>query len=87
MTTNHTPGPWKWDQPSVFNTAGIPIAHIFNHLDPKEKEANARLIASAPELLEALKILVGDFKSDNPIPFTDGITIAKAAIAKAEGRE
>lgn len=48
-----------------------------------ENEANARLIAAAPELLEALKALVNcpDYKGIN----THEMNAARAAIAKAEG--
>lgn len=48
-----------------------------------EAEANARLIAAAPELMEALKVIIDDPKSEVP----SGLYIAaRAAIAKAEGR-
>ena len=49
----------------------------------EEAMANARLIAAAPELLEALKEL-RDFYTDN---FGLPAAKANAAIAKAEGRE
>lgn len=81
----HTPGPWKWDQPSVFNAAGIPIAHIFNHLDPKEKEANAQLIASAPDLLEALKSVLDELPQSMYPKNLKYMQKAIAAIAKAQG--
>ena len=60
-------------------TLGIPMS---------EKEANARLIAAAPELLEALEKFRGhmerdDFATgDNP---SDCYELARAAIAKATG--
>jgi hypothetical protein len=58
--TKHTPGPWqakaglsRWNvtttgQPRTFNIAAI-------NTDRPEQAANARLIAAAPELLEALE--------------------------------
>jgi hypothetical protein len=54
---------------------------------PKEDEANARLISAAPELLDALKKLVGWYdcfqlkegEADLPV-----IVKSRAAIAKAE---
>lgn len=51
-----------------------------------EAEDNARLIAAAPDLLEALRGLVGLF--DDPTPYDSATTInaARTAIAKAEGR-
>lgn len=50
----------------------------------KESEANAKLIASAPEMLEALQILVGDIEK-SPVKFTreEKIEIARKAIKKA----
>lgn len=84
----HTPGPWEaWTRtPGVFvPESGIEIVHP-NHMSRSRSEAeqmaNARLIASAPELLEALKDIVF-------FGTVQGMRLAKAqaAIAKAEGRE
>lgn len=52
-------------------------------ISPGEQEANARLIAAAPELLEALKgmLVVANLFTDSPYH-----EAARAAIAKAEGR-
>jgi hypothetical protein len=52
-----------------------------------EGEANARLLASAPELLEALQAMVwlaNDREWEDPSP---EITQARAAIAKATGEK
>ena len=48
-----------------------------------EAVANARLIAAAPELLEALKETLAIAKRDE---FGDYVIRAEAAIAKAEGK-
>lgn len=51
---------------------------------PEESEANARLMAAAPELLESLKAMLSP-RMDGP----DSAQIwfaAEAAVAKAEGR-
>ena len=90
----HTPGPWAYivpdghvvRHPQIYSDFG-PVANATwlgeNKLD--QLKANARLIAAAPELLEALELLV-----DNP--YRDGTEsderlrrIARAAIAKATG--
>lgn len=65
--TKHTPGPWgildvdlyKTMRAEVgYHTEGeqwVPIASITG-CGPYERDANARLIAAAPEMLEALKL-------------------------------
>jgi hypothetical protein len=60
----HTPGPWKLSLEANFITAGIVICENIAPTCPKTgepewtpvHEANARLIAAAPDLLEALEI-------------------------------
>ena len=53
-----------------------------------QAEANARLIAAAPDLLEACLWLIARVPSNAPDgkPQVAGIEAARAAIAKAEGR-
>lgn len=50
-------------------------------------EANARLIAAAPELLEALRQCEALMASHPAFNISDARIAARAAIAKAEGRE
>ena len=57
----HTPGPWKveyseGDEWEVLAGANLPIAYISGWAG-RSIEANARLIAAAPDLLVALKRL------------------------------
>jgi hypothetical protein len=49
--------------------------------------ANAALIAAAPDLLAALRELVAESENDFHHPNTGGFEIARAAIAKAEGKQ
>ena len=93
--TKHTPGPWK--------TSAMAPGIVYREADGKRDElvctayrrnddehnANARLIASAPDLLVTLRELLADCTD------TDGgllrpthyvVDRARAAIAKAEGR-
>jgi len=53
----HTPAPWQYDETtySVWANEGDKKIVRLIPLDDEER-ANARLIAAAPELLEALKI-------------------------------
>ena len=90
--SRHTPGPWetRLDEPywlRVFGSDGHAIAKVYLDDAPVEdyntrQEANARLIAAAPELLQALKGVVYIANRE-----TVEFDAARAAIAKAEGRE
>ena len=100
MTAKHTPGPWSWcavgwEEPSgAFDieatTADGRHVIIASRYDwqhrVEESEANARLIAAAPELLEALRGLrrwMGPCGLDEEIDAA--MRAADAAIAKATG--
>lgn len=56
-----------------------------HHREADETRANARLIAAAPELLEALQGLLIRVADDEEYGPEHAITIARAAIAKATG--
>ena len=81
----HTPGPWEyWSTRSkriwviAQQTTGPVIC------ETRTSEADARLIAAAPELLSALQALI-----DLPVDSEDGgivFNAALAAITKATGR-
>ncbi|HEY4136462.1 MAG TPA: hypothetical protein VGO34_14755 [Alphaproteobacteria bacterium] len=88
--SKHTPGPWAIEHKNPFETfvRGAPneegsryVVAIVHPGHDNATEANARLIAAAPDLLDALKavVAVADRK-------TDVFDQARAAIAKAEGR-
>lgn len=83
----HTPGPWavgkneRSDERIEVRAEplGLLVALV-------EKSSDARLIAAAPDLLEALRVLVE--VASVCIPETAGHELeqARAAIAKAEGK-
>jgi hypothetical protein len=90
-TQNHTPGPWKTNCLHIERQNGQSIAATVHDSWQTEEEelANARLIAAAPELLEALQQCVGLL---SVAVMADGATSlygspvtqkARAAIAKA----
>ena len=61
--TKHTPGPWTngvMVGVSGAHKAGLDLAFITSPLESRraECEANARLIAAAPDLLESLQLAV-----------------------------
>ena len=64
--SKHTPGPWSWgsdyrglygsgEDNDVLSTAYYENMWLAHKRDEAEREANARLIAAAPDLLEALQ--------------------------------
>ena len=88
----HTPGPWVVGRTLADGTAcivgdGDSVVCTFD--GRSHPEADAALIASAPDLLAALKDVVGWVPGSSAF-FTDGssaaVERARAAIAKAEGR-
>ena len=85
MSAKHTPGPWHTagDQGVQIRSQRDQIAKVWT-MRGNEWKANARLIAAAPELLEALRavdVLFGHLAIDS----TQRIWLdnARAAIAKA----
>lgn len=105
MKTQHTPGPWRLGADNAADGANIHagkkdyIGHTCGfsprpgsnerQLSPQEARANARLIASAPELLAALEIIVGNANGNAASGYynvpVSSITNARAAISKATG--
>jgi hypothetical protein len=92
MTKPHSPGPWQigttkghayvlaaslGEEPGELGF----VADMNKHLDPDQQFANARLIACAPDLFEALQEIVdGD---DGLDPRLDK---ARAVVALAKGK-
>jgi len=95
MTTQHTPGPWRLssgDETEIFSGAKpVARAHCGGLTSVKlpEAEANARLIAAAPELLAALEEMYALYADhaqyDEEGHETAAINSARAAIARATG--
>lgn len=97
MNTKHTPGPWEvaeagsWKGGKRTSTEyfvrrpGDDVAIASDIIDPANddapSEANARLIAAAPDLLEALIELRNFYIEMTGLP----PVAANAAIAKAKG--
>ena len=91
--SEHTPGPWKIERhysPGYKNISAekhTALAQVVWCMEDEDRspecEANAHLIAAAPELLEALEALVLD-ESKEYIP-TRLWSAARAAIEKATG--
>ena len=99
----HTPGPWticrtlldgvavRWHIASQRDGSAYPIAeHEYEgHPDAIEQDANARLIAAAPDLLEAARLgesAISDYCSvaDSDDPAHEILVRVRSAIRKAE---
>lgn len=110
MSTPHTPGPWTNHGEAVWSThesvsgtvtKGARTNHVCAvstrlKMPDAERRANARLIAAAPQLLDAITAMLeyitdpkirewldrSGYKSDE---YGSAVVMARAAIAKAKG--
>ena len=93
----YTQGPWRVDESHINGSinAGkrhVAIANFYNCHDEEvrvtreQQEANAQLISAAPDLFEALKIIL-EYPYGDASPLDDPLVMnqARAAIRKAEG--
>jgi len=83
--TKFTPGPWElvsknWEGRIVNGSDGNWIADLTMYHDTSE--SNAHLIASAPDLYEALELILSDEDYRGSL---DAILLAHSALAKARG--
>ena len=92
--SSHTPGPWVFNE-SIPRTVKAPKdGYITRHIcdmdastiSAFDQDANARLIAAAPDLLEALSLLVAGIE-DSVSPTFIPLAKARDAIAKATGEK
>lgn len=93
----HTPGPWHHDQIArhciVSTQSPRKGICLMKNTSDEDWEANARLIAAAPELLEACRAFVAAYSghdaslhhSTDPTAHSCSVCNARAAIAKASG--
>ena len=96
----HTPGPWSAGGIYVSGPSGYVVAEVDSH-DTARRErrknapplvtayANARLIAAAPDMLEALRGIAAfddsEYENDSIIAFRwRAVEIAREAINKAD---
>ncbi|HCR1638161.1 TPA: hypothetical protein ONA83_003578 [Pseudomonas aeruginosa] len=89
----HTPGPWfingherytKYVEARIGGGWVQEVAACGPTENPEQQEANARLCAAAPELLEALEACVARITNEvADAEFLDEVEQARAAIAKA----
>ncbi len=92
MNSKHTPGPWARRGTHIHyqpNPGGyrFDIAEVFRDVESETAEANARLIATAPELLEACKAIAHCTKPAMGSAEFKAWIKARDAVAKAKGEE
>jgi hypothetical protein len=99
MNTKHTPAPWAYapshpakanDTEHVIEMEGgsSPIAIVYSGgvgISHSQAQSNARLIAAAPELLDALVELMKPYNGQ--IQSADAYKKANSIIAKATGEQ
>ena len=84
MKQKHTPGPWSINGNKIDGN-GYHIVSVNSHRT-SEGEANARLIAAAPELLEALILICDRDWAYAGMEEMKIIISARSSIAKATGQ-
>ena len=88
--SKHTPGPWRVDPESeeaydIMAGERRIVAQVLTQRDDATvATVNARLIAAAPELLEALEAAEKELQE---LDDSDALFMARAAIAKAKGTD
>lgn len=89
----HTPGPWKLGDENSKTITGPQLVKICTlNLEKAEREANARLISSAPDLLGALESMTDlaesywyeAWENNKQLAVPGHFRIARAAIRKAQ---
>lgn len=100
--SKHTPGPWRLGEEDNRNCmipvlcgdeeepyAVAEVSHYDDFPPGEQGSENAKLIAAAPELLEALEALVDDLDNKALRRYLNRnvVTTARKAIAKAKGED
>ena len=106
--SGHTPGPWTIHAPAIFNARQIEdrfiaagkehVAEVFQYRNHEKVHAdgtalaNARLIAAAPDLLEAAWLAIAELSNlatniDRSIYHRPAYKALEKAIAKTKGVE
>ena len=89
----HTPGPWfaQYDDNGFYEigSEAVSLRLAFTYGEGDTDEANARLIAAAPDLLEALWGMATSFHAVEHMEehMQQSAARARAAIAKATGEK
>ena len=86
----HTPGPWGYSEGEIYR-GNNPIASVIPSFGwfrkTAEDEANARLIAAAPEMFEVLSELLDTLEMSKSYGFDEEYEKLREVLAKVEGGE
>ena len=100
MTAKHTPGPWKkqdlgehprypdWHSYAIRDSKTNVCLAVVGKVDryfEKNNDANAALIAAAPDLLAALEVILARAAFHGKLNRAECESLARAAIDKAKG--
>lgn len=90
----HTPGPWRAIKAphgviDILDGRDRDIVTVYGGgVETESQEANAHLMAAAPDLLDALRTLTDNIEHAFPgLAHLGPVAFARSAIAKAEGRQ
>ena len=101
MSAKHTPGPWLTDRRNAHTGQIATIHHCLNNdwveiwtdkwaetgLGEGEQEANARLIAAAPDMLAAIEWSIACLESSSDGGVTYALDLLRSAFEKAGEEE
>ncbi|EDA5769867.1 hypothetical protein F9W05_23325 [Salmonella enterica subsp. enterica] len=95
---NYTPGPWQWWTSNSFlrlssqatgKDGGVIDSYVMRdgHPSLRVSKEDMDLIAAAPELLEALQLLLNSWSNGSSKDISNAERKGRAAISKALGEE
>jgi len=83
----HTKGNWSNTGLDIRSQSSLLLATVYKHLESNQSKeealANAKLIASAPKLLEALKLMYETARLHGLPEFNNSLQLAEEAIKQA----
>ena len=94
MSAKHTPGPWEHTgqgdivgkEDNGYGLGYVDVCSVYLRAVRGRTNANARLIAAAPDLLQCLKWMVALYESQNASDSGVEYCASINAIAKATGK-
>ena len=82
----HSPGPWRVKEGSVWDSHGEPVVHPMGGSEPGDAtEGDLRLIAAAPEMYRILRIILEDKRRRLGLIEADAMAQAHRLIQELEG--